>query len=130
MTLLIEIKKLKIADHPHAFCFLLRCMFELSAKAYCADHSSSGGPKSCKNNGYDKELAELLKEIVKHITQDGSDKPKQKELHGAITELAKKDGILSITSMNQLVHNPFFSIQSGDICILFHNIFPLLEAMN
>lgn len=128
--LLKEIKRLKIADHPHAFCFLLRCLFELSAKAYCADHSSSGGPEIINKKGYDKSLADLLREIVKHITQNDTDKQKQKDLHGAITELGRKDGILSVTSMNQLVHNPSFSIQPGDICILFHNISPLLEEMN
>jgi len=53
-----------------------------------------------------------------------------KTLHGAMTEIGKSDGILSVTSMNQLVHNPSFSVLSGDICTLFGNIYPLLEAMN
>ena len=50
--------------------------------------------------------------------------------HGAITELARPEGILSVTSLNQLVHNPSFSITEGDICTLFGNIYPLLEAIN
>lgn len=53
-----------------------------------------------------------------------------KVLHGAITELAKAEGLLSVTSMNQLVHNPKFSVLSGDVAGLFGNVFPLLEAMN
>jgi len=32
--------------------------------------------------------------------------------------------------MNQLVHNELFSVQPQDICTLFGNVFPLLEAMN
>ena len=71
-----------------------------------------------------------MRDIQKHITKNNSDKEKTKELHGAITELAKPEGLLSVTSMNQLVHNPSFSIQANDISILFGNVFPLLEEMN
>ncbi len=130
VTILNESRRLKIDKHAHAFCFLLRCMFELSAKAYCADHKSSGGPTAKKNDGKDKELKELLRDITNHITKNTQDKSMLKELHGAITELAKSDGILSVTSMNQLIHNPTFSVSPSDISILFGNIFPLLEEMN
>lgn len=130
VTLLGEINRLKLDKHPHSFCFLLRSMFEISGKAYCADHESSGGPSYLKKDGTNKSLAVILKDIQKHITKNNTDKEKTKELHGAITELAKSDGLLSVTSMNQLVHNPSFSIQTNDISILFGNIFPLLEEMN
>lgn len=130
VTLLDEIRRLKLDKHPHSFCFLLRSMFEISAKAYCADYESSGGPSYLKKDGTNKSLSVILKEIQKHITKNSTDKEKTKELHGAITELAKSEGLLSVTSMNQLVHNPSFSIQANDISILFGNIFPLLEEMN
>ena len=129
-TLLIEIRNLKIDTHPHAFCFLLRSLFELSAKAYCVDHKKSGGPALKKKDGSDKSLADLLRDIVNHLTSNGADKSQVKVLHGPMTELAKKDGLLSVTSMNQLVHHPSFSVSPPDICILFGNVFPLLEAMN
>lgn len=129
-TLLIEIRTLKLETHPHAFCFLLRSLFELSAKAYCVDHKKSGGPDPKKKDGSDKSLADLLRDIVKHLTNNGADKAKVKVLHGPVTELAKKDGLLSVTSMNQLVHHPSFSVSPPDICILFGNVFPLLEEMN
>ena len=130
VTLLNEARKLKHEDHPHAFCFLLRSMFELSAKAYCADHNTTGGPSINKANGDDKFLADLLREITNHMTNNKQDRVKAKQLHGAMAELAKKDGFLSVTSMNQLIHNPSFSVSPPDISILFGNIFPLLEAMN
>lgn len=131
VTLLGEAKKLNLKNHPHSFCFLLRSMFEISAKAYCTDCKSSGGPSPFKNDGTNKPLASILKEIQQHITKNNSNKKeKMKELHGAITELAKSDGLLSVTSMNQLVHNSSFSIQANDISILFGNVFPLLEEMN
>lgn len=126
VTLRDEIKKLKIGDNPIAFCFLLRSMFEISAKVYCGDHNIS----LTKNAGKDKTLVELLREVTAHLTNNNANSAMVKTLHGAITEISKSDGILSVTSMNQLVHNPSFSVLPGDICILFGNIYPLLEAMN
>jgi len=130
VTLKNEAKKLKLKYHPHAFCFVLRSMFELSAKAYCKDHAKANGPKSTKADGSEKSLADVLREIVEHLTQGKSDKAKVKQLHGAIAELAGHNGLLSVTSMNQLVHNPRFSVDEKHICTVFNNIFPLLEDMN
>ncbi len=130
VTLFNEIKTLKLEEHPHAFCFLLRSIFELSAKAYCADHKKSGGPDARKKDGTDKPLADLLREITLHLTGNGTDKAKVRSLHGPMAELAKKDGMLSVTSLNQLIHNSSFSVAPSDISILFGNAFPLLEEMN
>lgn len=121
---------LDLSRTPLAFCFVLRSMFEISAKAYCADHASMGGPSTTKANGEDKNLVEVLREVTKHMTGNKSDKEKVKALHGAMTEIGKSEGILSVTSMNQLVHHPRFSVAPADVAILFGNIFPLLEAMN
>ncbi|WOB76267.1 hypothetical protein [Achromobacter xylosoxidans] len=130
-TLRKEALKLKLKDNSIAFCFLLRSMFEISAKAYCQDHATeSGAPKALKADGNDRILAEVLRDIVTHLTQNGADKQMQRLLHGPGTEIQKKDGILSLTSMNQLVHNPSFTILPSDIPTLFANIFPLLEQMN
>jgi hypothetical protein len=129
-TLLEEVKKLDIDQTPHAFCFVLRSMFEVSAKAYCDDHAAAGGPKSTQANGYDRKLVEMLKDIVRHLTANNADTTMVRLLHGAITELANPESVLSVTSMNQLVHNPAFSASPSNICIVFGNVFPLLEAMN
>lgn len=130
VSLLDELKNLKLEKNPLAFCFLLRSMFEISAKAYCADHSSTGGPTLKKSSGEDKSLVVILKDISNHLTGNQSDREKTKLLHGALTELARPEGILSVTSMNQLVHNPNFSVTPGDIASLFGKTFPLLTEMN
>lgn len=126
VTLRDELKNLKIADNPIAFCFILRSMFEISGKVYSGDH----GLSLTKTGGRDKTLVEILSTIKSHLTDNGSNKALEKVLHGAFTEISKPEGILSVTSMNQLVHNPTFSILPSDICIMFGNIYPLLEAMN
>lgn len=129
-TIKKEMSKLKLDNNPIAFCFLLRSMFEISAKAYCQDHSNDpNGPKSLKS-GAERPLADILRDIVNHLTQNKADKQMVKLLHGPLTEIQRSDGILSLTSMNQLVHNPSFTIAPSDIPTLFSNIFPLLEQIN
>jgi hypothetical protein len=126
VALLNEARKLRLTDHPISFCFVLRSMFELSAKAYCKDHRI----RTTKRNGWDKDLVVLLRESCNHLTKDETDRALVKQLHGAMTDLGNKKGLLSITSMNQLVHNPHFSLHESHICTVFGNIFPLLEALN
>ena len=48
VTLKNEALELDLQKTPFAFCFLLRSMFEISAKAYCDDHKASGGPLATK----------------------------------------------------------------------------------
>ena len=126
----IEMCELNIQRTPMAFCFLLRSAFEISAKAYANDNDISIEKTNKKGDIQNKTLAELLREIVSHLTKNGKNKGMEKELHGALTEITKQEGILSVTSMNQLVHGTTFSIPASDICTIFGNIFPLLEAMN
>jgi hypothetical protein len=130
VTLKDEAHALNLNHNPLAFCFVLRSMFEISAKAYCKENASKGGPALTKSDGSDRALVDVLRDIVKHLTNNKDDKAMTKALHGAITEIARSDGLLSVTSMNQLVHNPSFSVTTTDICVLFGNVFPLLEAMN
>lgn len=130
VTLLVEIRTLKLRDHPHAFCFLLRSMFEISAKAYCDDHKATGGPKMTDKSGKDRPLVDNLRDITKHLTSNNTDRQMQKTLHGAMVSLGTAASILSVTSLNQLVHNPRFSIGEGQVSEMFNNIFPLLEEMN
>lgn len=125
----IEATLLDLTKTPLAFCFVLRSMFEISAKAYCADHAASGLTVT-KSGGQDRALVDVLRDITAHLTKNNTDKEMVKALHGAMVDLAKSNGILSVTSMNQLVHNARFSVAPGDVAIMFGNIFPLLEAMN
>lgn len=130
VTLRDEARSLSIDKNPLAFCFVIRSMFEISAKAYCNDQKASGGPSYIKSNGKEKTLEEVLRDITSHLTKSKSDKIMVRKLHGAMTELGRKEGLLSVTSLNQLIHNPTFSITAHDICVLFGNIYPLLEVMN
>jgi hypothetical protein len=107
-------------------------MFEISAKLYCEEdgHSIPLRHTTKKGQTYDRPLVDILKDVTTHLTNGNKDKDKKKVLHGAITELGKPAGILSVTSMNQLVHNPRFSVTAHDISVVFSHVFPLLEELN
>jgi hypothetical protein len=126
-SLKIELGKLKLVDHPMAICFLLRSIFELSAKAYCDDHGLSSFDKA-KNR--DKVLVDLLRELCNHMTQNGVDREMDRKLSGAMAELGKPDGLLSTKAMNQLVHNLNYVILPSEIPLIFVRIFPLLDQLN
>ncbi|MEX2242569.1 MAG: hypothetical protein WD716_01855 [Fimbriimonadaceae bacterium] len=126
VALLKEARQIKVDSLPHAFCFLLRSMYELSAKAYCEDHKADG--LSTKTpNGEDEKLAKVLRSITKHLIEHGAEK---KKLQGAMSELNNANGFLSVRSMNELIHNPNFTVAEKHVCTVFHNIFPLLVAMS
>lgn len=131
-TLRREAVSLNIPKTPLAFCFVLRSMFELSAKAYCKDHKHDG-LSSVENHGLDKKLVDVLREVAAHLKKHAAPQDAaqlNKMLHGAMAELAGQNRFLSVGSMNQLIHSSHFSVAPPDICILFHNVAPLLEAMN
>ena len=120
-----EMIKITLSRTPLAFCFLLRSAFEISAKGYCKDNNLS-----TTKNGREKTLTDLLRQVTDHLTNGKKDKNMVKTIHGAMSNLAESDRILSVTSMNQLVHNPNFSISTTDVVTMFGNVFPLLEKMN
>lgn len=125
-----ELIKLDLRDTPHAFCYVLRSVFEISAKAYCDDHKKAGGPSTVKSTGQDKPLVDVLRDIVKHLTNNNTDQDMKRRLTGAMAELGKTDGFLSVTSMNQLVHHRSFNVNESHICGLFFNVLPLVKEMN
>ncbi|MEJ7694975.1 hypothetical protein [Daejeonella sp.] len=133
VTLRDEARKLDLTKTPIAFCFLLRSMFEISAKEYSNDNNlptSTSRQRNGQTITQDKSLAELLNQAKNHLTTNNTDHARIRVLHSAITELTKPQGILSVTSLNQLVHSPTFYISPSDLCILFGNVFPLLNLMN
>lgn len=119
-----------IEKYPYSFCFLLRSMFEISAKTYCKENNIPTY-KNVNGKKVDNKLIDVLKDARKHIIKN-ADMPKVTEqlLHGAISELSKPENFLSVTSLNQLVHNPKFSTSGQNIASIFCNVFPLLEALN
>ncbi len=102
VTLRDEALNLRLNKNPLAFCFVLRSMFEISAKAYCEEHKGEGGPSATKSDGTDRILVEVMRDITAYMTKGNKNAAVKKTLHGAMAELATPEGLLSVTSMNQL----------------------------
>ena len=133
VTLRDEALNLDLIKNPIAFCFLLRSMFEISAKEYSKDNSLPLENVKTKNGvttKKEKTLLELLRGATAHLTNNSKNINVVRELHGALAELAKSESMLSVTSMNQLVHSTNFSIIPSDISTMFNNICPLLSLLN
>jgi hypothetical protein len=133
VTLRDEAMNLDLTKNPIAFCFLLRSMFEISAKEYSKDNSlplENVKTKAGVTTTKEKTLLELLRGATAHLTNNNKNTNMVRELHGALAELAKSESVLSVTSMNQLVHSTTFSIIASDISTMFNNIFPLLLLLN
>ena len=130
VTLRDEMLQLDIAKNPLAFCFLLRSMIEISLKVFSQNTPNSFSVEEVSNKGktYSRELGKIIEDAISYFVK--KDASNQKKLHPANVVLGNDNSILSVTSLNQLIHNPNFSISSVDICIGFHNIFPLIELLN
>jgi hypothetical protein len=88
-----------------------------------------------KPGGNEKSLLEMLRAVHDHLVTDPTARGRKntalvRKFHGAMTELGNPTSVLSITSMNSLVHHLSFSVSSDNACVAFGNIYPLMEAMN
>lgn len=125
-----EARRLRLDKHPLSFCFLIRAMFELSAKAYCADHKSSG-LSITKPDGSDRKLKDVLTDIGNHLTNNmKGNHPNTRIVQPALSELNDSKSLISLTAMNQTVHSKTFSLDEHHVSRRFHNVFPLLELLN
>ncbi len=130
VTLRDEMLQLDITKNPLAFCFLLRSMIEISLKVFSQNTPDSFSVEELSKKGklYPRELSKIIEDAISFFVR--KDSSNQKKLHPANVTLANDDSILSVTSLNQLIHNPRFSLSSADICSGFHNIFSLIELLN
>jgi hypothetical protein len=126
VTLIEEARLLNLDQNKYAFCFILRSMFELSVKAYAKDHKSAN--IKLMDGSSERPLRKLLGDIANHLMQGNPEV--QKAIKPAFVELSNSKGILSVDSLNQLVHHPHHSITTPELCVVFHRVFPLLQAMN
>lgn len=128
VTLKDEMLQLDISKNPLAFSFLLRSMIEISLKSYAENNSAAFELFENKEKNRDRPLKKIVNDAI--IFFEKIDVSNQKKLYPAKSTLSNDNSILSVTSLNQLIHNPKYSLSSTDICVGFHNIFPLIELLN
>lgn len=128
VTLRDEMLQLDITKNPLAFCFLLRSMIEISLKSFASNNPGVINLVEKNNAKKDRPLKEIIKDTI--VFFENTNVSNLKKLYPAKMTLSNDDSVLSVTSLNQLIHNPKFSLSSVDICVGFHNIFPLIELLN
>jgi len=137
-TIRNEMEKLNITKTPLAFSFLLRSFLEIMAKTYVDSRPTLG--ISLVDKGQDRPLLDVLRDISKHVAPSADGMPKgpardaarlkHRQWHGVMETLANPTSVLSITSMNVLIHNPLFSARAEVFSTQFHNLRPLIEELN
>jgi len=132
VTLSGELKTLNLNKCPHAFCYLLRSMFEISAKLYIERNRKRSQLRTHDEDGKELSLKDKLNQVIKHMVKFNprDDDMLKKRLYSAQSVINDKFSILSVRSLNELVHNTHFITSADHIRSVLHNVMPLLEEMN
>ena len=142
-TIRVEMINLNIKKTPLAFGLLLRSFIELMAKTYVRARPALGIPVNDGIN--ERSLRDILDDIVAHVAPDPDPMPKttkdeksrkaaarnkHKEWRDVLNTLAEPTNVLSVMSMNGLVHHHTYTVRYDVLCREFHNIKSLIEELN
>lgn len=130
VDLLFEMKKLQIGKTPICFGLLLRSMFDVSVTAYFTKHRLPTFRVTPKGDRKEKSLGELLVEASKHLQAATTDRGIIGDLRTAQAEINAPHGLLTIPTMNGLVHSGTAIVTEAQAVAGFHKIFPLLVHLN
>jgi hypothetical protein len=120
-----ELFKLDVEQFPNASAVMVRVLVELAVDRV---FELKGWPKSVPKNGRDVEKSLLTKitECLAALDPSGKDN-KFKVLRATVNQ---KDGMFSVSTMNGVVHNPYFSPVPSDLRKMVQNYTPFLAALD
>jgi hypothetical protein len=120
-----ELRSLSLDDYPHAISVLFRVFLETSVDDYLTRIGKSltvttpGGVK-------DRSLQDKVQEGVKEIIAAGTPK---KHLDGIVKAISETNNPLNIQTLNNYVHNRFFSPKERDLRVAWDNSQPFFEKL-
>jgi hypothetical protein len=120
-----ELRSLQLDDYPHAISVLFRVFLETSVDDYLTRAGKSltvstpGGIK-------DRSLQDKVQEAVKEIIAGGTPK---KHLDGIVKAISETNNPLNIQTLNNYVHNRFFSPKERDLRVAWDNSQPFFEKL-
>jgi hypothetical protein len=120
-----ELRALSLDDYPHAISVLFRVFLETSVDDYLTRIGKSltvttpGGIK-------DRSLQDKVQEAVKEIIAAGTPK---KHLDGITKAISETNNPLNIQTLNNYVHNRFFSPKERDLRVAWDNSQPFCEKL-
>jgi hypothetical protein len=121
----IELRSLQLEDYPHAISVLFRVFMETSVDDYLTRNgklltvTTPGGIK-------DRSLFDKVQETVKEIIASGTPK---KNLDGILKAINETYNPLNIQTLNNYVHNRFFSPKERDLRVAWDNSQPFFEKI-
>lgn len=120
-----ELRSLNIADYPHAVSVLLRVFLELSVDHYLTA-SGLGVTEHTPGGTKDKKLRKKVEESLEDMFAKGA--PRY-ELSGISKAINDRSNPLNIDTLNNYVHNRFFSPTEGDLRVAWNNSQPFFERI-
>jgi hypothetical protein len=118
-----ELRSLPFADFPHAISVLFRVFLEISVDDYLTRASIPLIVKLPKGTK-DKSLRSKVQEATKHMIANGTPK---KHLEGVSKAVNDKHNPLNVETLNNYVHNRFFSPTERDLRVAWDNAQPFFE---
>jgi hypothetical protein len=120
-----ELRSLQLDDYPHAISVLFRVFMETSVDDYL---TRAGKPLTVSTPGgiKDRSLLDKVQEAVKEIIAGGTPK---KHLDGILKAISETNNPLNIQTLNNYVHNRFFSPKERDLRVAWDNSQPFFEKL-
>ena len=123
--ILKELRSLPLTNYPHAISVLFRVFLETSVDEYL---TRSSIPLVVKTAGGDKDkpLRKKVEEGATYMIANGTPK---KHLDGVLKALNERHNPLNVDTLNNYVHNRFFSPTDRDLRVAWDNAQPFFEKM-
>jgi hypothetical protein len=120
-----ELRSLQLDDYPHAISVLFRVFMETSVDDYL---TRAGKPLTVSTPGgiKDRSLLDKVQEAAKDIIASGTPK---KHLDGILKAISETNNPLNIQTLNNYVHNRFFSPKERDLRVAWDNSQPFFEKL-
>lgn len=123
---LFEVYKLDVEQFPNSSAVMVRVLVELAVDAVFDRKGWSKAEIVKSGHLVDKKLAAKIKECLAALDPSGKDS----RFQALRTTLTQKDGMFSVTTMNAVVHNPYFLPVPRDIRKMAQNYTPFLAALD
>lgn len=120
-----ELRSLQLEDYPHAVSVLFRVFLEQSVDDYLTRSEISLAVMT-KGGAKDKSLQDKVKEAANDIIAKGTPK---KNLDGIFKAINHAENPLHVQTLNNYVHNRFFSPTERELRVAWDNAQPFFEKL-
>lgn len=124
--ILKELQTLKLEQAPHAISVLFRVFLEISVDHYISTNNIPANAPTQNNGNVKKSLKTKIEESINHMISVGVDR---NSLDGIRQGKDNKQSPLFIDTLNNYVHNRFFSPSERELRIAWDNSAPFFQTI-